>query len=116
MSDQPQLLWTPSDERAGSTTLAGYQRWLHDSRGLTLGSYDELWRWSVAELDEFWRTIVEYFEVRFGAGGDTVLADPTMPGTQWFPGTTVSYPEHMFRGRDDDELAILVADGAIGPG
>jgi len=107
MSDAPKLLWTPSDERASSTTLAGYERWLQDARGLTFGSYEELWRWSVAELDEFWHTIVEYFELRFGAGGETVLADRRMPGAQWFPGTTVSYPEHIFRGRDDDQVAIL---------
>jgi acetoacetyl-CoA synthetase len=107
VNDQPKLLWTPSDERISSTTLAGYERWLHDSRGLTFGSYEDMWRWSVAEIDEFWRSIVEYFEVRFGAGGETVLDDGRMPGTQWFPGTTVSYPEHIFRGRDDDEVAIL---------
>jgi acetoacetyl-CoA synthetase len=107
VTGQPKLLWTPSDERVASTTLAAYERWLHGSRGLTFGSYEELWDWSVAELDEFWRTIVEFFEVRFGVGGETVLADRTMPGTQWFPGTTVSYPEHIFRGRDDDEVAIL---------
>ena len=59
MSDQPKLLWTPSDERAGSTTLAAYERWLHDSRGLTFGSYEDMWRRSVAESDEFWRTSVE---------------------------------------------------------
>ncbi len=107
VNDQPKLLWTPSDERVADTTLAAYERWLHDSRGLTFGSYEDMWRWSVAEIDEFWRTIVEYFEVRFGAGGETVLDDGRMPGTQWFPGTTVSYPEHIFRGRDDDEVAIL---------
>jgi acetoacetyl-CoA synthetase len=107
VSDQPKLLWTPSDERIGNTTLAAYERWLHDSRGLTFGSYEDMWRWSVAEIDEFWRTIVEYFEIRFGAGGETVLDDGRMPGTQWFPGTTVSYPEHIFRGRDPDEVAIL---------
>jgi acetoacetyl-CoA synthetase len=107
VNDQPKLLWTPSDERISNTTLAAYERWLHDSRGLTFGSYEDMWRWSVAEIDEFWRTIVEYFEVRFGAGGETVLDDGRMPGTQWFPGTTVSYPEHIFRGRDDDEVAIL---------
>src|ERR1700728_793892 len=106
VSDQPELLWTPSAQRAGSTTLAAYERWLHDSRGLTFGSYEDMWRWSVAEIDEFWRSIVEYFEVRFGAGGETVLDDGRMPGAQWVPGTTVSYPEHIFRGRDDDEVAI----------
>ena len=66
-----------------------------------------MWRWSVSELDEFWRTIVEFFDVGFGSGGDTVLADRTMPGARWFPETTVSYPEHIFRGVDEDAVAIL---------
>ncbi len=107
MSGEPKLLWTPSRERIDASTLTRYQAWLQETRGLRFGSYEELWQWSVDELDAFWETIVEFFEVRFGAGGETVLADATMPGTQWFPGTTVSYAEHIFRGRDDDALAVL---------
>ena len=29
-----------------------------------------------------------------------------MPGAQWFPGARLTYAEHVFRGRDDDALAI----------
>ena len=35
-----------------------------------------------------------------------VLADAPMPGARWFAGATLSYPEHIFRGRDDDAVAI----------
>jgi acetoacetyl-CoA synthetase len=75
-------------------------RWL--DRGL--GSYDELWRWSVDELEDFWASIWEYFEV---AGGyERVLAAREMPGAQWFTGAQVNYAEHLFRGKPDDALAI----------
>jgi acetoacetyl-CoA synthetase len=30
-----------------------------------------------------------------------------MPGARWFEGTNLSYAEHVFRGKDDDEVAIL---------
>jgi acetoacetyl-CoA synthetase len=100
------VLWTPSAEWVRSTTLSRYQRWLGDTRGLAFDSYEAMWRWSVAELDEFWRTIVEFFEVDLGAAGDTVLADRTMPGARWFEGATVSYPEHIFRGVDSERVAI----------
>jgi acetoacetyl-CoA synthetase len=100
------VLWTPSAEWVRSTTLSRYQRWLGDTRGLAFDSYEEMWRWSVAELDEFWRTIVEFFDVDLGAAGDTVLADRTMPGARWFPEATVSYPEHIFRGVDAEGVAI----------
>jgi acetoacetyl-CoA synthetase len=107
VSDAPKLLWTPSAEWVRSTTLSRYQRWLGDTRGLSFDSYEEMWRWSVGEVEEFWRTIVEFFDVDLGPGGDTVLADRTMPGTRWYPDATVSYPEHIFRGVDDDAVAIL---------
>ena len=32
-----------------------------------------------------------------------------MPGAEWFPGARLSYAEHVFRGRDDDAVAILHA-------
>jgi acetoacetyl-CoA synthetase len=30
-----------------------------------------------------------------------------MPGAEWFPGTTLNYAEHAFRGRSDSALAII---------
>jgi acetoacetyl-CoA synthetase len=116
VSDAPKLLWTPSDEWVRSTTLSRYQRWLGDTRGLSFDSYEAMWRWSVSELDEFWRTMVEFFDVDLGPGlpptpstpaGETVLAERTMPGARWFEGATVSYPEHIFGGVDEDAVAIL---------
>ena len=66
--------------------------------------YADLHAWSVEHLDEFWGAIWDEFGV---AGGyDTVLASRQMPGAEWFPGTEVSYPEHMFRGKPDDRIAI----------
>ena len=36
-----------------------------------------------------------------------------MPGAEWFPGTSLNYAEHIFRGKDPAKLAILhTAEGA----
>ena len=32
-----------------------YQQWLARERGLSFESYQDLWHWSVTELDAFWR-------------------------------------------------------------
>ena len=37
---------------------------------------------------------------------DRVLGRREMPGTEWFPGASVSYAGHMFRGKPDDRVAI----------
>jgi acetoacetyl-CoA synthetase len=94
------LLWTPSAEMRERATMTRYMRWL--DRGLE--TYDELWRWSVDDLEGFWASLVEFFEVDMAY--DRVLGSRDMPGAQWFPGAEVSYPEHIFRGKDDADVAI----------
>jgi acetoacetyl-CoA synthetase len=103
-------MWTPSPERVERANLTRYQRWLEDRRGLRFGSYDELWRWSVDDLDGFWSSIWEFFEVGGPAPGPA-LADRRMPGARWFPGATINLAELSLR-RHDDHPALLFGDEA----
>ncbi len=105
-SDEPELLWEPSDEQVKRATISRYTDWLARERGLEFDDYAELWQWSVDDLDAFWSSVIEFCDVRFSEGGDQVLGDRSMPGAEWFPGATVSYAEHIFRGKDDGEVAI----------
>src|SRR2546421_5956273 len=102
----PELLWQPSPDRIERATLTRYQQWLERTRGLRFGSYEELWRWSVAELEQFWQSIAEFFEVRFSESPERVLASREMPGAEWFPGSRLNYAEHIFRGKDPDAIAL----------
>jgi acetoacetyl-CoA synthetase len=106
MSEAPALLWEPSDERVQRATLTRFQAWLADERGLRFDDYAALWQWSVDEVEAFWSAIAEFFELEIEGGDGTVLGDRSMPGARWFPGARVSYPEHVFRGRDDERVAI----------
>ncbi len=106
MSEEPKLLWQATPERAARSTLVRYMRWLQDERGLQFADCAELWNWSVDELEEFWASLVEFFEVRFSEGGTTVLGERSMPGAQWFPGARCSYAEHVFHGKRDEDVAI----------
>ena len=106
MSDAPVMLWEPSEERIASATLTRYMEWLAVERGLAFDAYADLWQWSVDSVEEFWASIVSFFDVRFAEGGDVVLADRSMPGAVWFPGSRISYAEHVFRGKDDAAVAI----------
>ena len=101
-----EVLWTPSPGRVAAATLTRYQRWLREERGVDTRSYDELWRWSVSDLDEFWGSIVEFFDVRFSAPPSAVLGRRTMPGAEWFPEGRLNYAEHVFRNRRGELTAI----------
>jgi acetoacetyl-CoA synthetase len=104
-----ELLWEPSAELVERSRLTEFMRWLRTERGLELDDYDELWRWSVDDLDGFWRAIWDFFEVRADGDPEPVLASREMPGARWFPNTSLNYAEHVFAGKDDEKVAILHA-------
>jgi acetoacetyl-CoA synthetase len=97
----PTLLWEPPAEMVERAVLTRFMR----ERGL--GSYDELWRWSVTDLEGFWGAIWDFFGVQ--GEYDRVLASDRMPGAEWFPGARVNYAEHLFRGKDPGAVAIVHA-------
>jgi acetoacetyl-CoA synthetase len=103
---QPPLLWEPSEELKAGSSLKAYMDWLRSERDVPVETYDELWKWSVDEIEEFWASIWDYFEVQASEPYDSVLGSRAMPGAEWFPGARLSYAEHIFRGRDDDAVAI----------
>ncbi|MEG2045365.1 MAG: acetoacetate--CoA ligase [Comamonas sp.] len=74
-----------------------YQEWLAQQRGLRFDSYDALWRWSTTELDAFWQSLWDYFQVESPTPHTAVLARNVMPGAQWFPGAQVNYARQVLR-------------------
>jgi acetoacetyl-CoA synthetase len=104
---EPQLLWTPTEERVEAATLTRFARWVQGTRGVdVISSYEDLHRWSVGDLDGFWSAVWEFFDVQAATPPTATLGARTMPGTEWFPGAELSYAEHLFRGKPDSALAL----------
>jgi acetoacetyl-CoA synthetase len=101
----PDLLWEPTPDQVASSRLTHYTRWL--DRGFR--DYRGLWEWSVTDLEGFWSSLWEYFDVQASRPYERVLSSRAMPGSHWFPGAELSYAEHVFRGRDDAATAIVHA-------
>jgi acetoacetyl-CoA synthetase len=74
-----------------------FQEWLATHRGLTFKNYDELWHWSVTDLEAFWRCIWVYDEIESPTPFEAALCVDRMPGAVWFKGAQVNYARHVFR-------------------
>jgi len=99
-------LWVPDERTRARAVITRYLAWLQDARGLRFPGYDELWQWSVTDLEGFWESIWQFFEVRSAQPYTRVLADRRMPGARWFPGALLNYAEHALRRRDDGVAVI----------
>ena len=100
-------LWEPSVELIESSRMTEFMRWLEAERGLRFDGYPELHRWSVDSLDDFWAAIWEFFDVQADGDPVPVLGSREMPGAEWFPNTSLNYAEHVFRDKDNGEIAIF---------
>ena len=57
------VLWEPSDEIKNQAITTKYIDWLKAQRGLTFNDYTGLWQWSVTEIEDFWQSLWEFFEI-----------------------------------------------------
>jgi acetoacetyl-CoA synthetase len=95
------LLWTPPADIRKHSRVGHYLSWLQDQRQMTFDTYDDLWRWSVTDLDGFWSSIWHYFDVEADQPYQRVLADRRMPGAVWCPGARLNYAQHALRSNPD---------------
>jgi acetoacetyl-CoA synthetase len=107
----PEVIWRPPADVRRSSVVGHYLDWLSRERGLDFDSYAELWQWSVDDLDAFWSSIWSFFDVQASAPYDAVLRHPSMPGTEWFPGSRLNYAERALAGGGDD-LAVIARSQA----
>jgi acetoacetyl-CoA synthetase len=94
--ERGRVLWSPPADVRARTRIGAYLRWLADE-GRSFAGYDELWRWSVDDLDGFWRSIWDHFGLESATPVRRALADRSMPGARWFPGVELNYAAHALR-------------------
>ncbi|MEH7483167.1 acetoacetate--CoA ligase [Neobacillus drentensis] len=91
------LMWEPSAEMKEKAQLTAYIKWLKEKKDKDFANYDELWRWSVDELENFWESIWEYFSIYSPTPYQSVIDQKIMPGAKWFPGARVNFTEQILR-------------------
>ncbi|HZB95052.1 MAG TPA: acetoacetate--CoA ligase [Herpetosiphonaceae bacterium] len=101
------ILWEPPQELQRNSMLQRYITWLEQHKGLTFDGYRQLWAWSVAEVEAFWASLWEFFELRASQPYTEVLSQHTMPGADWFSGAELNFAEHVFRNASSDRPAII---------
>jgi acetoacetyl-CoA synthetase len=107
MSSAQTPLWEPSEADREAAEMTRFMRHAAERCGRTIDDYEELWRWSIDRLDDFWAAIWEFCGVRASKGYEQVLVDRRMPGARWFAGAELNYAENMLAGRAREAVAVV---------
>jgi len=100
-------LWEPTEEMKRQANVTQYMHWLEHEKGLSFGTREELWAWSVNSLEDFWASLWDYFHIKSSQPYTTVLTERKMPGAEWFPGARLNFAEHVFRNATSERPALL---------
>ena len=106
MAARPNPIWVPSASDIARARVTAFAEFASSAYGYRGRSYLDLWRWSVASLDDFWDAVWMYFGVQSSSPHRGVRAG-TMPQVRWFDGAQISYVAHLFSGRPADAVAII---------
>jgi acetoacetyl-CoA synthetase len=101
------VLWKPSDEQIDNANLTRYLNWLKAQKGLEFDGYHSLWDWSVNEIEDFWQSLWEFFQIKTSTPYSRVLSERIMPGAKWFSGAELNYAEHVFRNMSPERPALI---------
>lgn len=96
-----ELLWSPGPERLARARGRAFREWAVRRGGPGAAGYDDLWRWSVTDLEGFWTSLASYFGLASLEGASPVLVhEPGTTGAEggrFFPGATLNYADQFLR-------------------
>lgn len=105
---------------AKSSNLAAFMDWLNRNIGSQFENYDQLWKFSVENLERFWTLWWAFIDPAFGqsdlgrSGISNIGFDPTLvldsrdqPASGFFKGQRCNYASYSLA-RCDDAIAIVV--------
>ncbi len=104
-------LWVPSEERKQQANITRFIRFVNDRHGLSLGSYPELYAWSIENIPDFWAAMWDFAGIKASQGYTQVVDDLSkFPGARWFLGARLNFAENLLRYRNDHLAFIFIGE------
>jgi acetoacetyl-CoA synthetase len=106
------LLWRPTKERVENSNMYRFMHYVNQRYGKNSSTYDELYRWSIESIPDFWAAMWDYGEVLCSEPFERVVDDVTkIPGAKWFEGARLNFAENLLRFRDDQIALSFRGEG-----
>ena len=107
-----QPLWTPSEEKIKSSNMFKYLQYAESFSGRKFSDYQELYQWSVSDIERFWESIWNVADIKYSENYEKVLENAVMPGAKWFNGSKLNFAENLLRYRDNKTAIICSREKA----
>jgi len=100
------ILWKCSDEKLRKSNLFKFENFLKKKYGLShKNNYEKLWKWTVENSAEFWKSIWEFSNVKGKLGNRLTHFSETFYKNEFLPDSKLNFTENLLS-KSDDSLAV----------
>ena len=108
MSHNP-ILWKPNQEQIDKTQLESFRKLVNMRFNIDIRNYNDLHRWSVDNIEEFWKSIWGYLSPICSKEPSTIIKDEDkMFQPNWFEGCKMNFAENLLRFKSDKTALISI--------
>jgi len=101
------ILWSPNPEKVEKSKMNLFMRFVNQSCSQSIESYPELHRWSVDNLELFWKLVSDFLDICYSSRSSNVMqVSDKIYQTKWFLGAKLNYAENILRDRPLDSVSI----------
>ena len=104
-------LWKCNKGKLKKTNLALYSAFLKQNYKINLGEdYNKIWRWSVENVNTFWKSIWEFTKVKGTTGKILFEKSGVFHKNKFFPKAKLNYAENILKKNDRDPSIIFKSE------
>jgi acetoacetyl-CoA synthetase len=106
-------IWSPGPARRQTANIRRFIDLVRNEVEPGVYEYQDLHRYSIENLSDFWRAVWEFCEVA-GTPGDVVLEEGDyLPDARWFPQASLNFAENLLRYRDERTAIVFRSETGI---
>jgi len=108
------ILWNPSDYHYNQSNIAKYINFVNSNYNQSFEEYEDIYNWSISNIDEFWESISKYTGIIFHTKTNSILkTDDSFIDAKWFDGFTMNYAENLLKYKNDDVAIEFFCENKI---
>lgn len=112
--DAPTAIWTPRPESVESSNMAKFALAAEKQWNRSFANYEELHRWSVEHLDEFWKSVWDFGGVVAQSRGElAITGENDMSAVRWFPEARLNFAENLLKFRGDADAIVFWGEDLV---
>ncbi|MEN8107838.1 MAG: acetoacetate--CoA ligase [Pseudomonadota bacterium] len=105
------VMWRPSAMQIDLANITRFLRYVREVYDRNIENYDELYRWSIRESENFWPAVWDFCDLRAARRWQQVLEQgDRMPGARWFTDSRLNFAENLLRYRDAHSALVFVGE------